>query len=744
MKKITILLLSLVFLIFSFRLVPLTNSYFVAQQSSVSNKAESEDPPPELAGGGDSSAPETTLDIEDSGTISQAIEQIDNGSFETGGSIANWAERGNVERLANEFETISYDDDQMAKIGQSNHPSVDSGGNEVWLNGLGQSISSGSKNLSFWYNFYTYEYTPFFDEPGFSVVINGRSVFDIYAFDIDYYQGDYYDSGYDDSTADTYATGWQQTFIDLTQFGDTSLGMSFYAGNTGDEWNQSWVYLDKVTTTKVTANENTQFLLSTENGAEIYYQVQPNDGICQDNDSVWQLLGIKESSFNLLTYGSGDYTVYYRSIDEVGNKEIPNSIKVHLDKEKPEDIIDLEATPWSSSSVKFLWDTPADILGVNRVRAVSYDMRYWEKEEDDCDTSGWDLAKQVKNPPVPRFPDELQDFEIKGLKQDTVYCFAIKTCDNAFNCSDISTNEYDDIVSVATNPIGTPPAIKEGDVVINELMWMGSSESSADEWIELKNTTDEEIDLSNFELTKNTGTEQKLNIDMTGKTIKPNGYFLIANYNKIESQFNITPDLIDISVDLHNEKLEITLYSGKWDDGGVIIDIAGDGGRPFNYDVYYTDGHYWSMERNEELSDGTDPNSWHACEDALTTIEYWDKDAVEQGTPGGKNRSDNELKVEFSLFQDKESVKFKVFNILDYANLDYEITYEPSNRAPQGIGGSIALEGQKEIAKDDLMLGTDSSGDWVWDEGMDKIYLKVKLTGEGMPERTLEKEIIYQ
>ncbi|MCD6334669.1 MAG: lamin tail domain-containing protein, partial [Candidatus Latescibacteria bacterium] len=41
-------------------------------------------------------------------------------------------------------------------------------------------------------------------------------------------------------------------------------------------------------------------------------------------------------------------------------------------------------------------------------------------------------------------------------------------------------------------------AAASGDVVINELMWMGSTASSADEWIELRNTTDSEILLSGW------------------------------------------------------------------------------------------------------------------------------------------------------------------------------------------------------------------------------------------------------
>jgi len=41
-----------------------------------------------------------------------------------------------------------------------------------------------------------------------------------------------------------------------------------------------------------------------------------------------------------------------------------------------------------------------------------------------------------------------------------------------------------------------------GDVVINELMWMGSTKGASDEWIELRNTTDSSIDISGWQITK--------------------------------------------------------------------------------------------------------------------------------------------------------------------------------------------------------------------------------------------------
>jgi len=39
-----------------------------------------------------------------------------------------------------------------------------------------------------------------------------------------------------------------------------------------------------------------------------------------------------------------------------------------------------------------------------------------------------------------------------------------------------------------------------GDVVINEVMWMGTLKNDDDQWLELKNTTDHDIDITNWTL----------------------------------------------------------------------------------------------------------------------------------------------------------------------------------------------------------------------------------------------------
>lgn len=124
-------------------------------------------------------------------------------------------------------------------------------------------------------------------------------------------------------------------------------------------------------------------------------------------------------------------------------------------------------------------------------------------------------------------------------------------------------------------------AANPGDVVINELMWMGTAASSSDEWIELLNTSEQNIDLTNWILKSEDGTPQ---IFLSG-IIPAKGYYLLER-----SDDNT---IIDIPAD--------KIYSGALSDSGenlviydsytVIIDSAPcsagwfSGGKSPNYSM---------------------------------------------------------------------------------------------------------------------------------------------------------------
>ena len=660
----------------------------------------------------DTLPPETTLTV-DSGLV--VSEQMEDNSFEASPAFDNWQQRGSVSQVGanQEFEANPYDGSLMARVGDTGDS-----GNEVWLNGLGQSINSGAKTLSFWYNFYSYDDLPF-DAPGFSVVINGQEVFNLYAADIWNY---YSDTANYDSQADTNHTCWQKSYIDLTSFETDFLGISFYAGNTNTELEQSWVYLDKVTTTEVVAKQSTVFnLTSTDNK-----DPSPETKYLINNDP--EQTG---STFTLAGYPAGEHTIKYWSVDAAANQEAYNTLIVFLDINEPEAIADLEISALSDTSVSLSWTVPDD----SGQRTASYDIRYWPVDLGVCDAADWSLVNtnKVSLPPVPRFPGEIQDFVVANLEEETDYCFAIKTCDTALNCSDISTDVLGDIVFVTTLAESLYSA-QIGEVVINELMWTGSSASTADEWIELKNLTDEVIDLTGWVIEKAGLKDSSIALD---GSIQANGYFLISHFLSSDSRSAIA-DFISVDqqivgISLLNDGEELVLKDADdnvIDQTPVGVWPAGDNSKK------------WSMERNETPGDGSDPLSWHTCEDALTSVEYWDKDALEQGTPGGENRSDNELKIEFNLSADSHSVGFSVYNTKDWQDLNYQITYE-SLSGDQGIIGNIILDKENKIKRNDLVLGVCSSQGKVciYHRQIKNLRLKIVLKTQEK-EKILEKNLI--
>ncbi|MFZ5365218.1 MAG: lamin tail domain-containing protein [Patescibacteria group bacterium] len=163
-------------------------------------------------------------------------------------------------------------------------------------------------------------------------------------------------------------------------------------------------------------------------------------------------------------------------------------------------------------------------------------------------------------------------------------------------------------------------------VVISELAWAGSSYSANDEFIELKNLTDREIDLSGWKLTKLSGGQEQVMIEFPpAAIIESENFFVISNFGSEDSVLNIEPDLADSAVSLSNSNLEIKLY----DSAGILIDVAGDGSAPF-----YGDNEFKaSMVRNFTIGSGEIESSWSGS----LISENLDADAPDFASPAAEN-----------------------------------------------------------------------------------------------------------
>ncbi len=114
-------------------------------------------------------------------------------------------------------------------------------------------------------------------------------------------------------------------------------------------------------------------------------------------------------------------------------------------------------------------------------------------------------------------------------------------------------------------------AAAPGQVVINEIAWAGSADSSTDEWIELYNNSNQALDLSNWHIDPGHTTS---NYKILSGTISAHGYFLIEDHESAVS--NITADAI-IHTSLINGGDSLKMY----DSTGQLIDTVNGSAGPW-------------------------------------------------------------------------------------------------------------------------------------------------------------------
>lgn len=261
--------------------------------------------------------------------------------------------------------------------------------------------------------------------------------------------------------------------------------------------------------------------------------------------------------------------------------------------------------------------------------------------------------------------------------------------------------------------------VEAGDVIINEVMWMGSRDNdgtghTADEWIELKNTTDKDIyDISKWRIDGAAGSGGYLEIP-DGCSIPANGYFLIANYNKDDSAINVGVDFKDTAMSLNNNYSDNGALVLKDKDGNVIDST------PTPTDANWPAGTN-TTDKKQSMEKDTKGQTWHTCDiTSMTTTEvstmqsYWDSNAQDHncGTPKYNNLSLNDSSIVNKPKQNSEQPLETNLEISDSAPASAEdttnsILNSASDSAPGDdnnpliIAGDSAPATQLEIIKED-------------------------------------------
>ncbi|NBI31133.1 phospholipase D-like domain-containing protein [Chengkuizengella marina] len=184
----------------------------------------------------------------------------------------------------------------------------------------------------------------------------------------------------------------------------------------------------------------------------------------------------------------------------------------------------------------------------------------------------------------------------------------------------------------------------EGDVVINEIAWMGTNVSSSDEWIELYNNTNSPISLDGWFLNATDGTPS---IQLSG-TIAANDYFLLERTDD-NTVSNVTADIIYTgALSNASENLELR------DDNNNLVDVvdqwySGDNGTKAtmervnsklastelnwtNSSAVYNEGLGTPKQLNSEKEPIDDPGSTPELRSCNTTEEQLNNVSNEVGT----------------------------------------------------------------------------------------------------------------
>lgn len=648
----------------------------------------------------DTVSPSTNMTVSSGKEIN---ETVSNSGFEQG--LTNWTTEGDVSLITSDsYEAAAYDGTYMIRLGTPESFAGEVSGNTIWTNRISQKLTLGAKNFSFHYNLYSFDTTGF-DNPAVFVNLNDYAIFKLTASEID-------------TGGNPNQTGWQQVSFNLENITDPVLEIIFYSGNTDDDQNQSWLYIDNLTTAEARVSNSETLSLSASDSLS---------GVASTEYSLNGITWNSGTTINASSLSTGSNTVYFRSTDNAGNTESAKQRTIIKNSTAPDAITDLTATATSKQTIDLDWTAPGDNGGLDQISV--YDLRYSDSEI--LDDTDFNAAAIVPNPPAPMLPGEFENFTISNLDSDTTYFFAIKSADAVNNWSDISNSPSDTTLDDIADPW-----INYGDVVINELMWMGTSTSTADEYLELRNLTDQDIDLTDWVIEGAGFAGSDLTIPF-GLTIPAQGYFLITNLDPSNPlsklhDTNVTPDWITTSLTLLNSDAQYTLT----DDLSFIIDQADDGeDSPFAGDSSL----YYSMERNTTPGEGTDASNWHTIFDNSAEVsDYWDAGATEKGTPGGRNLSqtnqDNFLIL--NLNSKQTSASFTVTNISKFNSLSYELTYT-SQSGDHGITGNLNLD-KDIITVKDLVLGTCSAnGTCTYHQNVNDFNLKVVLNG--VINRTLSK-----
>lgn len=88
----------------------------------------------------------------------------------------------------------------------------------------------------------------------------------------------------------------------------------------------------------------------------------------------------------------------------------------------------------------------------------------------------------------------------------------------------------------------------------------------------------------------------------------------------------------------------------------------------------------------------------------------------------------DDVEVNLTIRKDRPAAILSIKGIpADVESIEYELTYMTGAGLPRGVLGKIRLSGEKNVTRDDIVLGTCSSGKCVYDTGVASVDLSLKF-----------------
>lgn len=228
-----------------------------------------------------------------------------------------------------------------------------------------------------------------------------------------------------------------------------------------------------------------------------------------------------------------------------------------------------------------------------------------------------------------------------------------------------------------------------GQVVMNEVAWAGSTDSSTDEWIELYNNSDQSVNVTNWHISDDQGASDYV---IVSGNIAAHGYFLIEDHES--AVLNVTADAI-IDLSLANTGDSLQLY----DSAGQLIDTVNGSGVAW----YAGNGtSHATMERIDPVSTLDAASNWVTSTGAgaqssggsaiVGTPKFLNSQTTGQGGGSQQGATVDFVPTSPALHVgDVVTLTAKVQNVQDLFVYGFELTYDPALLHYKGAGEKTFL-----------------------------------------------------